>query len=182
MIKVEVERVVMYGNDLIVLLRPPGDERVLPIHVDPGQAHAIELQLEGLTFPRPLTHDLFKNVMDAIGCNVVRVEVNDLVDGTFYARFIVAGSDKSECAVDARPSDAIALALRCGAPIMVDESVMEKAGVAVKPEPRKNKKPMLSETELLEQKLQKAIEEERYEDAASLRDRIKLLKENKTHN
>lgn len=181
MIKVDVERVVIYGKDLIVLLRPPGDERVLPIHVDPSQAHAIELKLEGLPFPRPLTHDLFKSALDAIGCKVMRVEVTDLIEGTFFARLVLFSGGK-EIMVDARPSDAIALALRCLADILVNEEIMDKAGVVVKPEPRKKSGRKLTEAELLEQKLQQAVDEERYEDAAGLRDRIKGLKENKAHN
>ena len=130
MIKVKVTRVVIYNNDLIVLLKGEDDKRVLPIHVDPGQAHAIELHLEGLTFPRPLTHDLFKTVIDKMGCDLNRVEVCDLREGTFYARLIMSTVGK-EVEIDARPSDAIALALRCSAPIHVAEEVMDGAGVVV---------------------------------------------------
>jgi len=183
MMEVSVERVVVYNNtDLIVLLRGSDDERVLPIHVDQGQAHAISLMLEGVAFPRPLTHDLMKTVIRELGGQLVRVEICDLITGTFYARLVFV-RDGKEFNVDARPSDAIALALRCEVSVFVDEAVMSEAGVVVPAdheEDRKKKK--LSPTEQIEQKLASAIAEERYEDAAVLRDELKRLKENKTSN
>ena len=184
MIEVKVERVVVYNNaELIVLLRGNNDERVLPIHVDQGQAHAIGILLEGLTFPRPLTHDLLKTVMGELGGRLIRVEICDLITGTFHAR-LVLDQDGREVLIDARPSDAIALALRCACPIFVDDAVMNAAGVVVQGEHSdggKTKK-RLSPVEDAEQKLAKAIAEERYEDAAALRDELKRLKENKTSN
>lgn len=180
MISVRVERVVVIKNDFVVLLRGPSSPRCLPIHVDPGQAHAIELRLEGLEFPRPLTHDLFKNVLEHLNCQLARVEVCDLREGTFYARIILS-RDGIESSVDARPSDAIALALRCSAPIMVAEEVMNEAGVVVQTEkPRKARED--ATLEILKKKLQKAIDEERYEDAVGFRDEIAKLTEQKTTN
>ena len=182
MIEVKVERVVVYNNsDLIVLLRG-NDERVLPIHVDEGQAQAIDWMLKGLTFPRPLTHDLMKSVVDALGGRLLRVEVSDLIAGTFFARLVLVREGK-EHPIDARPSDAIALALRCSAPIFVDGEVMREAGVVVPAEHEGEKKTKkLSAAELAELKLEQAVAEERYEDAAELRDELKRLKENKTSN
>ena len=181
MIEVHVTRVVIYNNELIVLLKGDEDTRVLPIHVDPGQAHAIELHLEGLTFPRPLTHDLMKTVIGHLGGRVDRVVVSDLIDGTFHARLILT-QNGNEMDVDARPSDAIALALRCGSPILVEEAVMDKAGVVIPADQQEDRKRKHSPAEQVEQKLAKAIEDERYEDAAHLRDELKRLKEGKTSN
>lgn len=184
MIEVKVERVVVYNNaELIVLLRGNDDPRVLPIQVDEGQARAIGLMLEGLTFPRPLTHDLLKTVIDELGGRLVRVEVCDLVSGTFHARLVLS-RDGKEIQIDARPSDAIALALRCEVSVFVDEATMSEAGVVIPAEHEEERrtKKKLSPTELAEQKLAKAIAEERYEDAAALRDELKRLKENKASN
>lgn len=184
MLEVKVERVVVYNNaDLIVLLRSSDDERVLPIHVDQGQAHAISILLEGLTFPRPLTHDLLKTVIGELGASLVRAEICDLITGTFHARLILNHGGK-EVIIDARPSDAIALALRCDSPIFVDDAVMNAGGVVVKGEQLDGGKTKrrLSQVENVEKKLAKAIEEERYEDAATLRDELKQLKENKISN
>jgi uncharacterized protein len=181
MIEVRVTRVVIYNNELIVLLKGEGEQRVLPIHVDPGQAHAIELHLEGLTFPRPLTHDLMKTVIDHLEGHLDRVVVTDLVDGTFHARLFLLRNGK-EVDIDARPSDAIALALRCGAPILVEDEVMAKAGVVIPADQQEERKRKHTPAEQVEQKLAKAIEEERYEDAAGLRDELKRLKEGKTSN
>ena len=180
MIEVRVTRVVMLNNDFVVLLRGSKDQRVLPIHVDPAQAHSIQLQLQGVEFPRPLTHDLFKNVLDSVDCTLVRSEICDLRDHTFYARLVILKDDK-ETAVDARPSDAIALALRCSASIRVDEKIMESAGVVLAGEDHAKNREM-TQVELLEQKLAKAVEEERYENAADIRDRINLLNQAKKDN
>lgn len=184
MIEVRVERIVVHNNvELIVLLRGNGDAKVLPIQVDQGQAYAIGLMLEDQKFPRPLTHDLMKTLVEGLGGQLVRAEICDLVAGTFHARLVIA-RDGKDLQVDARPSDAIALALRCEAPILVDEAVMNEAGVVMPVEPDAERKPVkkLSPVELVEQKLAKAIEAERYEDAAVLRDELKRLRENKTSN
>ena len=136
-----------------------------------------------MSFPRPLTHDLFKNVLETFNLRLIRAEVHDLVDGTFFARLILS-QDAREVQVDARPSDAIALAMRCGAPILVEEKVMNSAGIAVKLAPRTPTKPKAPETpmQLMENQLRKAIEDERYEEAAELRDKLKRLKEHKVTN
>ena len=148
MIEVRVTRVVMLNNDFVVLLRGASDQRVLPIHVDPAQAHSIQLQLQGVEFPRPLTHDLFKSVLDNVDCALIRAEVCDLKDHTFYARLVILQND-TEVMVDARPSDAIALALRCSASICVEEKIMDSASVVLAAEGiTKNRKP--TEIEVLE--------------------------------
>jgi uncharacterized protein len=106
------------------------DEKVIAIFVDPYVASAIALSLQGLHAPRPLTHDLIANLLAGLDARVVRVVVNDLKDDTFYARITL--QQESELGrklieVDARPSDSIALALHCGCPIYVAESVWESS-------------------------------------------------------
>jgi len=186
MIEVEVKQVLIYNNELLVLLRGDADARFLPVQVDPGQAHAIELHLEGKSFPRPLTHDLLKTVISDLGAKFLRAEISDLTEGTFHARLIISKKDK-ELVIDARPSDAIALAIRCSAPIYVDEEVMNKAGVIIQAEQqaawmRSGEKKKLTAEEMVRQKLKKAIADERYEDAAELRDELKQLQEKKPNN
>jgi uncharacterized protein len=113
-------------NMPIVILKDKEGERKLPIWVGIFEANAIALQIENIATPRPMTHDLLRNVIKDLDGRVERVVVCDLKDNTFYAIiYLVVGGQS--VAVDARPSDAIALALRTRAPILVDESVIENA-------------------------------------------------------
>jgi bifunctional DNase/RNase len=113
-------------NMPIVILKDKDGERVLPIWVGIFEANAIALQIENIVTPRPMTHDLLRNIITDLEGRVDRVVVSDLKENTFYA--IVHLTVRGErIAVDARPSDAIALALRTRAPILVEESVIENA-------------------------------------------------------
>lgn len=113
-------------NMPIVVLRDVKGERILPIWVGIFEANAIALQIENVTTPRPMTHDLLRNVIHDLKGSVERIVVSDLKDNTFYAIiYLRVGGDI--VAVDSRPSDAIALALRARAPIFVEESVIESA-------------------------------------------------------
>ncbi|HXG02089.1 MAG TPA: bifunctional nuclease family protein [Candidatus Binatia bacterium] len=114
------------SNMPIIILRDEEDKRSLPIWVGIFEANAIALELEKISTPRPMTHDLIKNILEAVEARVVKVAVTDLKENTFFAvlHLQLAGA---EYTVDSRPSDAIALALRVGAPIYVDEEVVRKA-------------------------------------------------------
>jgi bifunctional DNase/RNase len=113
-------------NMPIVILKDKDGDRVLPIWVGIFEANAIALQIENIATPRPMTHDLLRNIITDLDGRVDRVVVTDLKDNTFYA--IVHLTVRGErIAVDARPSDAIALALRTRAPILVEEAVIENA-------------------------------------------------------
>jgi bifunctional DNase/RNase len=113
-------------NMPIVILKDKDGERVLPIWVGIFEANAIALQIENIVTPRPMTHDLLRNIITDLEGRVDRVVVSDLKENTFYA--IVHLTVRGErVAVDARPSDAIALALRTRAPILVEEAVIENA-------------------------------------------------------
>lgn len=114
------------SNMPIIILRDEEDKRSLPIWVGIFEANAIALELEKITTPRPMTHDLIKNILEALDARVLKVAVNDLRDNTFFA-VIHLQLGESELTVDSRPSDAIALALRVGAPIFVEEEVVRKA-------------------------------------------------------
>jgi hypothetical protein len=114
------------SNMPIIILRDEDDKRSLPIWVGIFEANAIALELEKIATPRPMTHDLIKNILEAIDARVVKVEVTDLKDNTFFAVLHLQVGE-TEYKVDSRPSDAIALALRVAAPIYVDEDVVRKA-------------------------------------------------------
>lgn len=115
-------------NMPIIVLRDGDGQRILPIWVGVFEANAIALQIENVQTPRPMTHDLLKNLIDDLNAHVERIVVCDLRDNTFYAAIHVSTSSSSaRHVVDARPSDAIALALRTGSPIFVDDRVIETA-------------------------------------------------------
>lgn len=167
----------------VVLLRSDEDKRTLPILIGQPEAQAIALVIDKIKVPRPLTHDLFKIVLDNLECRMKRVEICDLRDNTFFAQLVIERGTQ-EISIDARPSDAIALALRCAVPIMAADSVMEIAGVTF-PDADKEAdkspvdKKVISPLDQLKAQIQKAVDDERYEDAAKLRDEInKLTKHN----
>ena len=123
-------RVEVPTNQPIVLLREEGGARFLPIFIGSPEATAIVYALQGLETPRPMTHDLFKTVLDDMSVKLERVEITELHDGTFYAEIELDRSG-SKTRISSRPSDAIALAVRYGGqiPIFADEAVLEEAGV-----------------------------------------------------
>lgn len=127
MIKVDVAAMSLdqRSDAPVVLLYIPPEEMCLPIWIGPAEAASIALALRGETFMRPLTHDLLAMVIDGLGGRVERVVITDQRDSTYYAR-IFLGRDRDVVAVDARPSDSIALALRTGAPIYLEEAVLAK--------------------------------------------------------
>ena len=110
----------------IIILRDEEEKRSLPIWVGIFEANAIALELEKIATPRPMTHDLIRNILEAIEAKVEKVVVNDLRENTFFALIHLRLGDE-EITVDSRPSDAIALALRVGAPIFVEEDVVRRA-------------------------------------------------------
>jgi uncharacterized protein len=114
------------SNSPIVVLKDEQDKFFLPIWVGIFEANAIALQLENVTTPRPMTHDLLRNMISELDARVIRIVINDLRDSTFFAQIRVITGDKT-LEVDARPSDAIALALRTEAPIFVAQSVLDQA-------------------------------------------------------
>jgi bifunctional DNase/RNase len=126
---VESVRVHMLSSQHVVILKEVGRERYLPIWIGPWEANAIAMKLQELTPERPLTHDLFASTLDRIGARIERVVVSDLTDDTFRARMQVT-VDGRDLDIDARPSDAIALAVRAGVAIYATDAVLERAGVA----------------------------------------------------
>lgn len=117
----------------VILLKPtdskPGEGKLLPIWIGEQEATSILVAVEGVQMPRPLAHDLMRSAIDALGGRVDRVEISSIENGTFYAVVYLEGAD-GEHVIDARPSDAIALASRTGAPMHVADEVLEGAGIA----------------------------------------------------
>jgi len=123
-------RVEVPTNQPIVLLREDEGQRYLPIFIGPPEATAIVYALQGMETPRPMTHDLFKTVLDDMSMRLQQVVITELHDGTFYAEIELAGNGNPH-RISSRPSDAIALAVRYEdtVPIFADEAVLEEAGV-----------------------------------------------------
>ena len=115
------------SNAPIVILKAIHGDQALPIWIGILEATAIATELENVRLSRPMTHDLFKNFLDVLRITISKVEVCDLRDNTFYAQ-IYFSFDKQSYSIDARPSDAIALALRASCPIFVDDKVLQKSG------------------------------------------------------
>jgi uncharacterized protein len=183
------------GAYALVLSEEEGNRRI-PIIVGGFEAQAIAIELEGLAPPRPLTHDLFKNFAEAYGITIIEVNIHKLEDGVFFAN-IICNKGGQRITLDARTSDAIALALRFGCPIFTTEAIVEKAGIVLdfekgadfehpdssqedKKEPKIEKKkrgPITTaldniSMEELKSMLAEAVSNEDYEKASEIRDEI----------
>ncbi|TRZ52138.1 MAG: bifunctional nuclease family protein [Dehalococcoidia bacterium] len=121
-------RVSLMNYQRVVILKEKDAERYLPIWIGPAEADAIAVKLQGVTVPRPLTHDLLQTVIDTLGATINSIIVSDLKNDTFYAK-VILNVDGGQMEVDARPSDALALAVRAEVPIYTDEAVLDKAGI-----------------------------------------------------
>ena len=117
------------SNTPIIILKSEDDEQAVPIWIGLLEATSIASALQNIKYDRPMTHDLLKSFADTLQFSIVKVEVCDLKDNTFYARIYFVSKDQS-FDIDARPSDAIALALRFKAPIYVEDSVMQKSKIS----------------------------------------------------
>ena len=174
------------GGAYAILLKEVNGNRRLPIIIGAFEAQAIALEIEGIKPPRPLTHDLLKNLIDNLGATVLEVVIDELKDNTFYAKIIIDVATLTN-EIDSRPSDAIALAVRTEVPIYVAESVLQTAAFTPSEEPFEApvkeektgeiKVPKTKESKLaaLQNQLREALEKEEYERAAKLRDEIKKL-------
>jgi bifunctional DNase/RNase len=174
------------GGAYALILREVQGNRRLPIIIGQAEAQSIALEMEGIKPPRPLTHDLMKNIITAFGAELTDVYIDELRDGTFFAKLNIDSQQ-----IDSRPSDAIALAVRYGVQIFVSAAVMEEA--AFVPEDEDDDQPSAQQQaqkereqrsgpatkkeklEQLTQSLREAIEREEYEKAAKIRDEIKKL-------
>ena len=177
------------GGAYALILREVNGNRRLPIIIGASEAQSIALEMEGIKPPRPLTHDLMKNIIAAFGAELTDIVIDDLRDGTFYAKLNIDSQ-----MIDSRPSDAIALAVRYGVQIYVAAGVMDEAAFVPDEEeeeqqqqgssapqqqkPKQQQPPVkVTRFELLHQQLKEAIEKENYEKAAAIRDEIRKLEQ-----
>ena len=123
-------RVSLMNYQRVVMLKEKMTERYLPIWIGPAEADAIAVKLQGVTVPRPLTHDLLRSVINTLGATINSIIVSDLRNDTFYAKIIV-DVDGGQMEIDSRPSDALALAVRAEVPIYAEEVVLDKAGIVL---------------------------------------------------
>jgi len=137
-------RVSLMNYQRVVILKEKYAERYLPIWIGPAEADAIAVKLQGVSVPRPLTHDLLQSVIGRLGGRIDHIVVNDLQNDTFFAKLIV-DVDHNKMEIDSRPSDALALAVRTEPPIAIyaDETVLDKAGILLDKE---TGKPLVSDT------------------------------------
>ena len=149
-------RVSLMNYQRVVILKEKTAKRYLPIWIGPSEADAIAVKLQGVTVPRPLTHDLLGSVIDSLGGALDSIIVSDLKSDTFYAK-IILNVDGQQVEIDSRPSDALALAVRTDAPIFAEEAVLDKAGILLDEE---TGKPIMEEGEEVDTKDKKVSEEE----------------------
>lgn len=178
MIPVKVEKISYHpsSRSYAVLLKDESSKRFLPILVGSFEAQSIALAIEVVDTPRPLTHDLICDLIKKVDGKLMAVNISKLNDGIFYASLKLSGDNFGTKTIDARPSDAISIALRLNAQIYVTAEVIKEAGVG-EDEIVSDKQNILPKhsVEDLEIKLKKAVDEEEYEKAAKIRDKIKNL-------
>jgi len=170
-VQVKIENISLSNLGFVIFLRKEGDEKVLPIFIGAPEAHSIAAAYNNHKFPRPLTHDLFKNILELLECTIERIIITDLVESTFYAK-IYLNKENENIQIDARPSDAVAMALRFRAPIFVSKGLMESSAIRI------NQDEMGEQVDTIQQlknELDQAVRDERYEDAARIRDELKKL-------
>ncbi|MGY6562025.1 MAG: bifunctional nuclease domain-containing protein [Luteibaculaceae bacterium] len=170
-----------------LLLKELDGDRRLPIIIGGHEAQAIAIELEKMTPSRPLTHDLFKSFAKAFNININEIIIYNLVEGIFFAK-LICFNEGERLEIDARTSDAVALALRFNAPIYTYEFILESAGISVEDELEANEESMVEDfkaspeksmsLEELNEALNKALEDEDYEKASKLRDEINKRKSN----
>jgi uncharacterized protein len=204
-VEAEIWTVAQTDQGNVVLIRPKGSELAVPIFIGQLETQSILIGMGAVEVPRPLTHDLLLSVMASLHVRLLRVEIHELREGTFYAHLILK-TEGGELVVDARPSDAIGLAVRSLCQVFIAESVVEEAGISVNlvtgmqvdPDASSNEQPAgdaeggitlgspvmpgsivpasaSGEIERLRAELEAAVASEDYERAAALRDKIKEL-------
>ncbi len=178
------------GAYALVLAEMDGNRR-LPIIIGAFEAQAIALELENIQPPRPMTHDLLRDLFQTVGTSVRDIVIDELREGTFFAK-IRYSNGKDEGQLDSRPSDAVALAVRMEAPIFVSPAVLDEAGIATEEEgvealsgggmEEEERSAPLTRLERMEKQLEEAIGQEDYERAAELRDEIEKVRAGEKNN
>lgn len=170
-------------NSFALILKEIDGNRSIPIIIGAFEAQAIALEIEKTQPPRPMTHDIIKTLISSTELTLTEVFISDLKDGTFFSSLIFA---ESGFEIDCRPSDAIAIALRCEAPIYISNYILDEIGMFSQVVNQQgtpvgsfeNNMPGKTKLEQLQKQLERAIKQEDYETAAKIRDQIKLFLDN----
>jgi hypothetical protein len=187
--RVEVLKISYYSPNkgYAVMMKEVEGERQVPIIVGSNEAQAIAMAIEGIEIPRPMTHDLMLDIIHSLDVDIKHIIISDIRKGTFFAKITMSTLASGDVTVDSRPSDAIAIGLRSMVPIFVEEVVFNSVGVIEQSEPESEEslqevtqimEPLTSSEDMLDnlnEALNRAVEEEEYEVAARLRDRIKEI-------
>jgi len=178
MIPVKVQKISFHppSRSYAVILSEIDGTRKLPVIVGAFEAQSIALALESMDTPRPLTHDLIGLLIKEVEANLVAVRITSLEEGVFYATLDINGKITGKRSVDSRPSDAIAVGLRMQAPIMIAEKLFDEAGIEDEDDDNPGETSTSLSVKELEDRLQVAVEGEKYEIAAKIRDQIKEQK------
>jgi bifunctional DNase/RNase len=207
MLKAEIWSIAQTSQGNAILLRPRDVDVAVPVFIGQLEMHSILIGREGVSLPRPLTHDLLLNLLRRMGLALKQVEVYALRDNTFYARLVITGKEFSEAEpliVDSRPSDAFALAVRKKCPILIDSTVVEQTGIpldffldeledtgegdsagqeaANAPPLREQLSPEVENYRQLLEQLNQAVADEEYEQAAEIRDLLIQLDKDREGN
>ena len=182
LMEVKISDVSITNVGFAIFMKPVGStsNKVVPIFIGPLETYSISSALDGVTPPRPNTHDLIINMISELESRILHVIINDIIGNIFYARIVIQ-SDDGIVEIDARPSDSVAIAIRAKCPIYMHDKVYQEAGVVIgdeaKSEASENEDEETpastmtqSPLEALKTRLQKAVEQERFEEAAELRD------------
>jgi len=166
----------VHGN--AVLLKPREMEIAVPIFIGSQEMQAILMAREGMSLPRPMTHDLFLNMLFHVNLSIKRVEIHQIKDDVFHSRLIITGGEytsENPLILDSRSSDAIAVAIRKKAPIFMSSSVIEQTGIPLDFFLTEMEEDLSGKHKQLREQLEQAVAEEEYEQAAEIRDLIKKL-------
>ena len=193
LVQLDIERLEPSGSQkdaYVLLLREIGGERKLPIVIGPCNASSIAIYLESNESPvRPLTHDIIKSITNSFSITISRVVIHTLSEGVFHSSFFCFMDGDEEIEIDARTSDAIAIAIRIGCPIFTYNDILQEAGIILNKDykityqdeiqEKEEKEDVLSTLSLgeLKKRMKKAIESEDYEKASEIRDEINKRKE-----
>jgi hypothetical protein len=192
LVQAEIWTVAKTDQGNAVLVKPVDGDKAVPIFIGPLEAQNILLGLGEVEIPRPLTHDLLLSLLTTLETKLVRVDIHTLSEGTYYSNLVLEhGGRRLE--VDSRPSDSLALAVRADCPIFIDLDLVEESGVSLEqlreaaeaeveegddePEPEPGPSPRDAEREDLRIRLEQAVTQENYEEAARLRDLLQKLED-----
>lgn len=173
MLEAEIWGVAETGDGFMIFIKPLKSEYSVPIFIGQLEAQAILIGFGGISISRPLTVDLLHELIKETNLELLRIEISDLRDNTFFGSLVLKKPSGSELVIDSRPSDALALAVRYKCPIFINEKVVQTAGIIT--EDLTSEKEETAKKYILQKELEEAVAVENYEKAAEIRDMLKLL-------